>query len=420
MEERTLADYSKIESFDIAIVGGGPGGSTCALALEKSGLKVALIDKAVFPRDKICGDALSGKVVSVLKYLNPEVEQSLHQFPAKLGSWGIRFFAPNGKALDVPFKSSKDENNPNSPGYITKRIDFDAFLYEEVRKRQHCELFEGDALRTLSYIDDGVLLQTEKRTIKAKLVIGADGAHSVVNKQLGQIKVEKAHYSGGIRAYFEGVTDFHEENFIELHYLKGLLPGYFWIFPLADGWANVGLGMLSRDLSRLKVNLRQRLDEIVAEHPQIAPRFTNATQIGKTLGFGLPLGSKKRPISGDRYLLVGDAASLIDPFTGEGIGNAMLSGKIAAEKALLAFEAADLSAAGLAQYDDAVWKKMWRELQLSHQMQKLVNYPWLFNFVVNKANKNSSIQTMLTMMFENLDIRKELKKPSFYWRLLRN
>ncbi|MEL7534533.1 MAG: geranylgeranyl reductase family protein [Bacteroidota bacterium] len=420
MEETTLTKESHIESFDIAIVGAGPGGTTCALALENSGLKVVLLDKAVFPRDKICGDALSGKVVSVLKYLNPEVEQSLHQFPQKLGSWGIRFFAPNGQALDVPFKSTKDESNHNSPGYISKRMDFDAFLYEEVRKRKHCDLGEGEALQTLAYREGGVLLQTEKRKISAKLVIGADGAHSIVNKQLGSIKVEKAHYSGGIRAYFEGVTDFHQENFIELHYLKDLLPGYFWIFPLPNGAANVGLGMLSRDLSRLKVNLRQQLDEIVASHPLIAPRFKNAKQIGKTLGFGLPLGSKKRPISGNHFMLIGDAASLIDPFTGEGIGNAMLSGKIAAEKALLAFEAADFSAARLAQYDEAVWKKMWRELQLSHQMQKLVNYPWLFNFVVRKANKNSSIQTMLTMMFENLDIRKELKKPSFYWRLLRN
>ncbi|MEM6347099.1 MAG: geranylgeranyl reductase family protein [Bacteroidota bacterium] len=420
MEETTLAKESKIESFDIVIVGAGPGGTTCALALEKSGLKVALIDKAVFPRDKICGDALSGKVVSVLKYLNPAVEQSLHQFPQKLGSWGIRFFAPNGQALDVPFKSTKDESNPNSPGYISKRMDFDAFLYEEVRKRKHCSLGEGEALQALEYSEGGVLLKTEKRKIHAQLVIGADGAHSIVNKQLGAIKVEKAHYSGGIRAYFEGVTNFHEENFIELHYLKDLLPGYFWIFPLPNGAANVGLGMLSRDLSRLKVNLRQQLESVVASHPLIAPRFKNATQIGKTLGFGLPLGSKKRPISGNHFMLVGDAASLIDPFTGEGIGNAMLSGKIAAEKALLAFEAADFSAEGLAQYDEAVWKKMWRELQLSHQMQKLVNYPWLFNFVVRKANKNSSIQTMLTMMFENLDIRKELKKPSFYWRLLRN
>ena len=124
-----------------------------------------------------------------------------------------------------------------------------------------------------------------------------------------------------IRHYLADECDFQEENFIELHYVKDLLPGYFWIFPLADGWANVGLGMLTKDLSRLKVNLKSKLEEIVREHPTISPRFAQAEKVGKTLGFGLPLGSKQRPISGERMMLVGDAASLIDPFTGEGIGN---------------------------------------------------------------------------------------------------
>ncbi|MEL6590276.1 MAG: geranylgeranyl reductase family protein [Bacteroidota bacterium] len=421
MAERTLADENSIHEYDIAIVGGGPGGTTCALRLADSGLKVVLLEKEQFPRDKICGDALSGKVVSTLKYVQPELVPSLYDFSEKLGSWGIRFFAPNGQALDVPFKRERDTASQNAPGFISKRLDFDHFLWREVEKRQHCTLIQNQRLQQATSSPDGIVLKTADHHIKAKLAIGADGAHSILAKELqGARKIEKAHHSGGIRAYFKGVTDFHDENFIELHYLKDLLPGYFWIFPLPNGWANVGLGMLTKDLSRLKVNLRQRLDQIIAEHPLIAPRFEQAEQIGKTMGFGLPLGSKKRIISGDHFMLVGDAASLIDPFTGEGIGNAMLSGKIAAEKAMLAFERQDFSAKALADYDVAVWKKMGRELQLSHQMQKLVNYPWLFNFVVRKANKNQSIQTMLTMMFESLDIRKELKKPSFYWRLLRN
>ena len=117
-------------------------------------------------------------------------------------------------------------------------------------------------------------------------------------------------------------------------------------------------------------------------------------------------------------MLVGDAASLIDPFSGEGIGNAMLSGKKAAEQALACFQKDDFSAEFIQNYDKIIYKKIWSELSLSHKMQKLLKFPWLFNFVANKANRNPSLNKMFTMMFDDLDMRKELSKPGFYWNLL--
>lgn len=402
--------------YDVVIAGAGPGGTTCALALKNSGLKVALVDKAIFPRDKICGDALSGKVVSVLKYVDPVLEQALHRFPEKVGSWGIRFVAPNQRHLDIPFKNGKLPEADKSPGYISKRLDFDNFLLSLVD--QSVDIHQGVNITNIRREKDSLSLQTDNGEITAKMVIGADGAHSIVNKSLGEIKVNKNHYSAGLRAYYQGVTDFHQDNFIELHYIKDLLPGYFWIFPLPDGYANVGLGMLSRDVSKHKVNLKQKLREIIGQHPTIAPRFRHATLVDDIRGFGLPLGSVKRPVSGERFMLVGDAASLIDPFSGEGIGNAMLSGKIAAAQIRECFEKDDFSANIMQKYDAAVYKKMWQELKLSHNLQKLVNFPWLFNFVVNKANSNEAVRTMFTMMFDDLDIRKMLSQPSFYWKLI--
>ena len=254
---------------------------------------------------------------------------------------------------------------------------------------------------------------------KPPLVIGADGAHSIVNKKLCGIKVERKHYSAGIRAYFQGVTDFQADNFIELHFIKSLLPGYFWIFPLPGGMANVGLGMLSHDLSQTRMNLKKEFARIIREDPNIAPRFENATQIDKPQGFGLPLGSKKRVISGERFMLTGDAAALIDPFSGEGIGNAMLSGKKAAEQAIRCVRENDFSAEFMAQYDHSVYQKIWQELKLSHQMQKLIKYPWIFDFIVNRAMKSPSLQKVFTMMFDDLDLRKELSRPRFYWNVLR-
>ncbi len=139
-------------------------------------------------------------------------------------------------------------------------------------------------------------------------------------------------------------------NFIELHFLPELLPGYFWIFPMPNGRANVGAGMLSSVVAKRKVDLKKEMEKIINEHPVISKRFVHAKPEGKAQGWGLPLGRKVGSISGDNLLLCGDAASLIDPFTGEGIGNAVLSGRYAAEKALNAIATNDYSVKNLRKF----------------------------------------------------------------------
>lgn len=413
----TYLTQTAIET-DILILGAGPGGCATALTLGQTDLRVVLLDKASFPRDKICGDAVSGKVLGVMKYIDPDLKLATQEYSEKLGTWGIRFFAPNGKELDIPFKLEQKPTGAAAPGFISKRVDFDQFLLDQVRERTSAQVIENIQITDIQSNSDGISLSDGTRSWRTQILIGADGAHSVVAKQLGGFKVEKMHYSAGIRAYYQGVTDFHSDNFIELHYIKSLLPGYFWIFPLPNGWANVGLGMLSADVSKRKVNLKKHLNDIIAHHPTIAPRFKKASMQGSIQGFGLPLGSKRRSISGDRFMLIGDAASLIDPFSGEGIGNAMISGRIAAQTAQKCFAEADFSKSFLKAYDQAVYKKIGAELRLSHHMQKMVNYPRMFNFVVNRTRKNEALRKMMTMMFDNLDIRKELRNPSFYWKVL--
>ncbi|MEM6805695.1 MAG: geranylgeranyl reductase family protein [Bacteroidota bacterium] len=406
-----------MKKYDLLIVGAGPGGCAAALELRNSSADILLLEKGSFPRDKICGDALSGKVLNALRLLKADYKDALYGFEEKLDTWGIRFYAPNRKALDIPFYSSKSTESM-APGFISKRIDFDQFLFELVKKETNIEIKENFQLKEVEKKGDYHIITDGKERIATKLIIGADGAHSRVAKYLSDIRVEKKHHSAGIRAYYEGVTGFNEENFIELHYLKDLLPGYFWVFPLAEGKANVGLGMLSEHVGKHKINLKESLKDIIHHDPFLSERFKSAKLIGDIKGFGLPLGSKRRKISGERFLLVGDAAALIDPFTGEGISNAMISGMLAARWSEKALTENKFSADFFQDYDKEVYHKLGKELDLSYKMQKLVRFPWLFNFIVNKANRNPSLRAMFTMMFENLDIRKELSKPSFYWDLI--
>lgn len=406
--------------FDIIIVGAGPAGSTAALKLaEQTHIRVGLLDKAIFPRDKICGDALSGKVISVLKYTDVKAEKSLHQYSAKLPSWGIRFVAPSGQTLDVPFKKEAPAGPGTAPGYISKRIDFDHFLLEEVKSRGGIEIFEGCSIKEIvRQPDQSFLLKGQEQTFSCKMIIGADGAHSVVKRSLSPTKYPLKNQAAGLRQYYKGVSGFAEEQYIELHFLKNLLPGYFWLFPLENGWVNAGLGLRSDVVSKKRVNLKKLFREIIETHPTISKRFEKAEPMEDVKGFGLPLGSTWRTTFGDGFILTGDAAGLIDPFSGEGIGNAMISGKIAAEQSIEALEKGNFSASVLAPYEEKLRKKIQKELRVSHRMQELANHAWLFNFAVKKANSNPALQTMMSMMFDDIDIRNELNKPSFYWRLL--
>ena len=401
--------------YDIIIVGAGPAGCACAYQLRNENLKIALIDKSTFPRDKICGDALSADVVNQLYRIDERLGKDFENFSTKIDSHGVRFYAPNGNVLDIDFKNPV---HGKAAGYISKRIDFDNFWFSQISNQPNIDIYLNEQITEVTANSSEALVVTSSSKYEAKMVIGADGAHSVVNKKLGSIKVEKNHYCAGIRQYYKGVANIHPQNHIELHFYNEVLPGYFWIFPLPNGEANVGIGMLSSEVSNQKINLKERMSEIIASHPNVKERFKNAVPIETKQGFGLPIGSKKRPISGNRFLLLGDAASLIDPFTGEGIGNAIRSGRLAADHIVRAVENNCYDANFNKAYDKIVYKKMWSELRLSRAMQKFLNYPRMFNFVVKKANKNESVRALLTSMLDNFELKKELAKPSFYFKLL--
>ena len=404
---------------NILIIGAGPAGTSTALFLAKHGISSLLVDKAQFPRDKVCGDALSGKVVEIFNKLDPAIMNEFSREPGQIGSWGVTFVAPNRKVLRVPFKQNINKNE-RAPGFISKRQDFDYFLFKKAKNSNYIETLEGVNLTEFQKKEKGWLAFSAcgNFKIETKLLIACDGTHSVFARQHGGIEMEPNHYCAGLRAYYSGVKNLDRDNFIELHFLKDFLPGYFWIFPLPNGMANVGVGMRSDKVSARKINLKESLQTLIETDGELKERFSEARLHGKISGFGLPLGSKKRKISGEGFMLCGDAASLIDPFTGEGIGNALVSGMFAAERAMQCLEQNDFSATFLSSYDKLVYDRLWSELNLSRRMQQLVNYPRLFNLVVNKANSNKMLRETISCMFEDLDLRARLKQPSFYLRLL--
>lgn len=364
--------------YDIAICGAGPAGSTCALALKNSGLNVVLIDKAIFPRDKICGDAVSSVAKRVLRQINPQYETELLQFEPKACIKKAKLYSPKFESLEIEFSKI---------GYCIKRVDFDNWLFNlATRENKALTLLMGNAIKDIEQQEYFNIKFDNGKQISARFLIACDGAHSIAAKKIANIKVDRKHYSGAVRQYYQNVAGLTADA-LEVYFLKDYLPGYFWIFPLPNNQANVGFGMLSDTIAKNKIDLKKSLNRIIHQIPEVARRFKNAHPLEDIKGFGLPLGSKKYNISGNGYMLCGDAAALIDPFSGEGIETAMESGKFAAEQVIKCFEHNNFSASFTKQYDERVYAKMWPNFKNHYLLQKLLgNKKWLINSLIRIGN----------------------------------
>ncbi|MEL7378347.1 MAG: FAD-dependent monooxygenase, partial [Bacteroidota bacterium] len=148
-----------MRSEDIVIVGAGPAGCATALRLAYLGIPSVLVDRSTFPRDKICGDAISGKVGVLLDRLDPVIMQRFRDRFKPTDVWGIRFYPPNGKLIELPFQVDYQRKYNEAPGYVSKRMDFDQFLIEEVRRRPEIELITGVAIAQYERSERGYLVK---------------------------------------------------------------------------------------------------------------------------------------------------------------------------------------------------------------------------------------------------------------------
>lgn len=410
-------------SYDVVVSGAGPGGSTTAAFLARKGYRVALVDKETFPRDKACGDAISGKSVRVLDALGliDEVERA----PNRLAR-GVRFTSPDRTELVVPFpeprasaeRVAQGKRPFNQPGYVCRRSVYDELLFRAAVDAGATPI-QGRAIESV-VMDRGRATGVRTKdgeTLSARVVVGAGGALCPVARGVGSYERDRAHWVAAIRVYWKDVAGVDDN--IEIHFVDDVLPGYFWIFPLDNGLANIGVGMREDHIQKKGRDLKALLDACIHENPLFRDRFKGATKVdGTQRGWLLPLGSKRRTLTGDGWVLVGDAAGLIDPFSGEGIGNAMVSGQLAAETIGSALEDGGPTRQALAPYEARLWETIGPEISRSYRMQRLGQYKWLLNLVVRKAARDPALQARLSEMLSDREDTGELTDWRFYLKLL--
>jgi len=308
----------------VVIVGAGPAGCAAGIVLARAGVDVAVFDRARFPRDKTCGDAISNDAVTLLEELG--CGDGLLRTPhALVHAADARF--PDGSFVRRQYQR---------PGMIVPRLALDDLMRRGL-EASGARLLQECPVRELSEEGgriDGV--RGSELSWKADLVLAADGYGSLAWPKLGRPRVRSARLALSSRAYFEGVVYPDGAAVSEHCFIESLPNGYAWIFPAVEGLSNVGVYQRA---DRFVGRLGPLLDGFVASRPD---RFAGARQIGPSKSWPLPLTGRPSRATLPSLLAVGDAAKLVDPLTGEGIWQALFSGMLAAETAISALRAGGL------------------------------------------------------------------------------
>ncbi|MEU4562115.1 geranylgeranyl reductase family protein [Actinoplanes sp. NPDC023936] len=333
-----------MDVYDVAVIGAGPAGSAAALAALRGGASVLLLDRADFPRDKPCGDGIAAEAVDVLTGLGvPDPVRGFRQVER------LRLVAPGGAAVARPL--------PRPAHTVPRRIFDERLVRAAVAGGAEWRRHTTRRVRG----DDPVVIDERYR---ARVLIGADGAGSVVRRSLGHGANPAGHLAIAIRGYAPA-ADTGEQVIITT---RQRWPAYAWQFPIGDGTANVGYGELLRGRPLSRAYLRNRLAVLLPGAEPVSVR-----------GHHLPL-STARPVAGrGRMLLAGDALSLINPLTGEGIFYAVLSG------ALAGAEAARGPRDVARRYAEALRRRLGRHLRHSGLAARLTAWPHVADAAVTAA-----------------------------------
>lgn len=371
--------------YDVVIVGGGPAGSSAACSMAKSGLSVLLIDKSEFPRDKCCGDGLTTMALRLSEELGLNIENLKN---LEVVNEAVIHF-PSGKREIFPLPKK------GMFAAIVPRAEYDLALIDLARELM-VDVRLGLKFSSINFDEEKTFLNIEGMgEVETSFVIAADGAWSPVRRSLDLGEEQSRGEWLAFRQYISGVAS--GSNDLHVWFEKDLLPGYAWSFPLPNGKANVGFGVLKSQHSS------------ASETAQLARELFNRKSISETLGSDIKLEGRQtawpiparinsQQLTNRSVIFVGDAAASTDILTGEGIGQALLTGILAGE----AIKSGGNQKTVTSLYEKSVRGHLVADHRMSVALQKVLAHPAGAENALRLASLNQwSRRNFARWMFED-------------------
>ena len=371
--------------YDAVVVGAGPGGSAAAYGLAKEGLEVLLLDGSSFPRDKTCGDGLTPRAVLMLEAMGLD--------PLNVpGAWrmdGVEVVAPNGRAvsLKLPDKPGWPDHIVVAPRYVLDDAvralaleagaQFQRVRVKGLERNSQVTVHGQQGGRDISY--------------RGRAVVLATGANSGLLVKEGLLEPAPPPALAA-RAYLENVQDLPQRMQFRFDHLP--LPGYGWIFPTSEATVNVGVALYPLPnlwKRRAKPTLPRAALEPFLRAPAVQASLQGARFSSPIQGFPIRMDFPRRSAASDRLLLVGEAAGLVNPLTGDGIDFALESGRLAAPHLSAALARDDLSKGALMNYNATLRERFGSLFSFSCTLQKALLSPGLLDTLVLLAERRPEL-----------------------------